>query len=123
MVKVADIPNKGRGLCTDFFIKEGAIVEVSPAIITEKCDEEHISNTVLDNYWYVWDADKGQSAFALGCGSLFNHSYDPNCKYTRNFESKEIIFTAIRDIQPGDELTINYMQGYPNEKVWFDAVE
>jgi SET domain-containing protein len=61
-------------------------------------------------------------AVALGYGSLYNHSYTPNARY--DDESPQIkIFTAIREIAAGEEITINY-NGEPSDEspVWFKVV-
>jgi SET domain-containing protein len=44
---------------------------------------------------------------ALGYGSLYNHSYHPNARYDDRGE-QTMVFTAIQDIAPGDEITVNY---------------
>lgn len=57
----------------------------------------------------------------LGLGSMFNHSvHDQNVGWTRSLDKEVLVYTALRDIQPGEELCINY------GKVWFldtDAAE
>lgn len=60
----------------------------------------------------------------MGHGSLYNHSYRPNAKYVRKVSEGVIDFVAVRDIEVGEEITVNY-NGYPgdNEPVWFDVVE
>ena len=46
-------------------------------------------------------------ALALGYGSLYNHSYNPNARYDDvGRQIKE--YSALRDIQRGEEITINY---------------
>ena len=46
-------------------------------------------------------------ALALGHGSLYNHSFRPNARYDDvGPQTKE--FTAMRDIAPGQEITVNY---------------
>jgi SET domain-containing protein len=72
----------------------------------------------LGNYVFVWEDNK--FAVALGYGSLYNHSYEPNAKYIR--KKDKILFQAIKDIKSGEEITINY-NGNPKsqDKVWFDV--
>ena len=60
---------------------------------------------------------------ALGFGSLYNHSYTLNARYEDvNGHMKN--YVAIRDIQAGEEVMINY-NGDANstEPVWFDVIE
>jgi SET domain-containing protein len=56
---------------------------------------------------------------ALGYGSLYNHSYDPNA--TTLERGDELVITATRDIAKGDEIFINYM-GTATDGVWFDVL-
>ena len=62
-------------------------------------------------------------AIALGFGSLYNHSYTPNACY-EDVSGHMKNYIAIRDIQAGEEVTINY-NGDANstEPVWFDVIE
>lgn len=53
-------------------------------------------------------------AIVLGLGSIFNHSaIHQNVGWFRNIGAQVITYVALRDIQPGEELTINY------GKIWF----
>lgn len=44
--------------------------------------------------------------------NLVNHSFEPNCKFEhsfqRSFDDTMTYLTPIKDIQPGEELTVNY---------------
>jgi SET domain-containing protein len=44
---------------------------------------------------------------ALGYGSLYNHSYSPNARYL-DVGRMTKAFISLRDIAPGEEITINY---------------
>jgi len=61
--------------------------------------------TGLASYCFEWG--EGTLALALGYGSLYNHSYQPNARYD-DPGGQSMVFTAIEDIAPGDEITINY---------------
>src|SRR3954466_229701 len=77
--------------------------------------------SVLSHYHFAWG--KGTGALALGYGSLYNHSYRPNARYWDvGPQTKE--FTALRDIEPGEEITVNY-NAEPDDttEVWFEVVE
>jgi SET domain-containing protein len=55
-------------------------------------------------------------ALALGLGSMFNHSTrDQNVGWIRNTETDVIIYTALRDIEAGEELCISY----GSARLWF----
>ena len=58
----------------------------------------------------------------LGYGSLYNHSYEPNARYDDRAPATKV-FTALRDIRAGEEITVNY-GGEPDSEaaVEFDVV-
>ena len=116
-------PDKGRGLFATRAFAVGATVEVCPVVILDRDEVDRIVETLLDTYYFGW-GDNGRGAIALGYGSLYNHSYEPNVRYLRDFESGHLQFVAIRPIRPGDELTVNY-NGDPTcrDPVWFDIRE
>jgi uncharacterized protein len=57
---------------------------------------------------------EGRSAIALGYTSLLNHAYTPNCDFIRHIDALLIDLVAARDIEPGEELTIDYQM-----TLWF----
>ncbi len=70
---------------------------------------------------YAWGL--GTVALALGYGSLYNHSYEPNARYEAS-RRRTKIFVALRKIATGEEITINY-NGEPGDRspVWFEILE
>ena len=121
MICVRTIGTKGRGVFAQRIIREGEILERSPVIVLPGGQWQNIERTVLFNYCYGWGED---SALALGVGSLFNHSYHPNAAYVRHLEEQVIDYVALRDIEPEEEITINY-NGDPNDMdpVWFAVLK
>jgi hypothetical protein len=67
--------------------------------------------SVLLDYGFEWGDDK--LAIALGYGSIYNHSYRPNAKVITG--RLALIFIAIRNINPGIEITHNY-NGSPRSR-------
>ncbi|OGE31569.1 hypothetical protein A3C59_02655 [Candidatus Daviesbacteria bacterium RIFCSPHIGHO2_02_FULL_36_13] len=112
------IPNSGRGVFAKENIKKGEIIEVAPILVL-------IYKDIVDTKWnllfeyYFWMDDF--IVLALGYGSLYNHSKNPNCKYKINREKKTITFTAIKDIKKDEEIVFNY-KGTTNPKtpLWFE---
>jgi SET domain-containing protein len=41
-------------------------------------------------------------------GTLYNHSYQPNAQFIRDYPRRLMNFVAVRPITPGEEITINY---------------
>ena len=105
LIEVKNIKGKGRGVFARTLIPEGTIFERVPLLVIPareilECDH---GNLLLG---YIFEYKK-QVALALGYGSLYNHSYHPNARYDdAGRQIKE--FSALRDIHPGEEITINY---------------
>ncbi|TCN02895.1 hypothetical protein EV581_1301, partial [Bacillus sp. BK006] len=85
---------------------------------------EYLEKTTLSYYYFRWGEDSSEGAIALGYGSLFNHSYSPNCVYYYNEEGLTIEFYAITNIKKGDEIKINYNgDPYDYSPLWFDIID
>jgi uncharacterized protein len=121
---IAPSGKKGRGIFTKKYIKKGTRIETAPVIIMSADEQQHLEQTLLYNYIFEWQPDgANMCCMALGWVPLYNHSYESNCEYYMDYEDNTIFIEAVRDIEPGEELTINYNGSWNNkDKVWFDAV-
>ena len=112
---------KGRGVFCNENIPKSTVIEVCPVIVCPPQDRSLIDQTFLYNYYFLWDEDLLSTAFALGFGSLYNHSYHPNARYETYYEEQIIRFIAIRDIPAHTEITVNYNYDPEDQtKVWFE---
>lgn len=119
-LKVGMTRRKGRGVFANRRIRKGEVIEVAPVIVISGRDAARIHKLNLFNHCYSWGVRGDQSALALGFGSLYNHSYDPNATYGHLFKRRAIVFRALRDIAPGEEITHNYNGSPKNQKpLWF----
>ena len=111
----------GRGVFAARHIEPGEIIEICPVLVFPKAQLPHVRQTVLEDYYFDWGNEGDYFAVALGYGSLYNHDYDANADYDMDFDAETIDVVCIRDIQPGEEITINY-NGFPGDrsKVWFE---
>lgn len=107
MLYVGQSEGKGRGVFTDSPIKRGEMIEMSPVIVFPKEDAVHIDKTKLTQYWFNWFGD-GSGVIGLGLLSLYNHSDEPNAEYIPFIVEEKMIISCIRDIEPGQEILINY---------------
>ena len=99
------VPGKGRGVFARQPIRRGAIIERAPVLLIPIKDfVGGLSNPTLKTYLYIWSKDK--VAVSLGYGTLYNHSYEPNAKYVHG--PNMLTYRALRDIDAGEEITINY---------------
>lgn len=87
-------PVSGRGVFTYSDIPEGSILEICPVIVIPKEQFKQIHTSVLHDYYFLWGETEEQCAIALGYGSLYNHSHEPNAKYLVDYEEKYIQFIA-----------------------------
>lgn len=108
-IEVKRVRGKGRGVFARRLIREGEIIERVPVIVLPL--DEGDTGTVLPAYCFTWS--RNSVALALGYGSLFNHSYTPNARYDDRGDRTKV-FSALRDIEPGEEITVNY-NGEPDD--------
>ncbi len=106
LIEIRQTSGKGRGVFARELIASGTVFERVPLLVIP-------AGEILDGGYsgflaaYIFEYRKGKVALALGYGSLYNHSYSPNARYDdAGKQIKE--FMALRDIQPGEEITINY---------------
>jgi SET domain-containing protein len=121
-ITVKRIKGKGRGVFARRRIRKGEVIERVPMIVmTAKEFEDEVSGSCLSNYCFAWG--RNQVALALGYGSIYNHSYAPNARY-EDVGPQTKLFRALRTIEPGEEITVNY-NGKPGSrsKVWFKVIE
>jgi uncharacterized protein len=105
---VEHFPGKGRGVVAQRAFRAGETIERPPVIVIPREQVALIRETRLVSYYYEWGEDCRQGAIALGYGSLYNHSYQPNARFVFRENEECLEFIALRDIQPGEEITINY---------------
>lgn len=122
---LAETQNKGRGVFTKTTIKGETIIESSPVIVMSGDDRKLLDKTLLHDYIFEWQPDGAQMCcMALGWLPLYNHSYVSNCEYFMDYDTETMYIQTVRDIAPGEELTINYNGDWNNtEKVWFDVAD
>lgn len=113
-------PLGGRGVFTAAAIPQGALIEICPVVVIPGGQLPLIDQTVIYNYYFLWGEEDEHCAMALGYGSLYNHSFEPNARYDADFEGLTFHFFALRDIEAGEEIVVNY-NGDPEDKdaIWF----
>jgi hypothetical protein len=127
LLRIARMGNRGRGVVADAHIGRGQLVERSPVLIIPQADRAATDGTVVFTYVFMWEhgsleedlyQHQGRAAIALGFTSLLNHSYSPNCEFIRHIDELVIDLVALRDIEAGEELTIDYQM-----TLWFTPEE
>jgi uncharacterized protein len=113
-VYAAPSPRHGRGVFAGRTIRRGEVLERCPILRIPARDRRLVQKTVLKTYLY--ERDRGAAAIALGLGSLYNHSFDPNAEFELQLAADVVVFRALRDIRPGEEVTISYSD---DSDLWF----
>jgi len=112
LIELKRLPKKGRGVFARGFIRAETVIERVPVVVVPRAEFEDLDQPgVLAEYCFVWS--ETSVALALGYGSLYNHSFTPNARYDDRPDRTKV-FIALRDIQPGEEITINY-NGTPED--------
>lgn len=110
----------GRGVFAGLPISKGDTIEIAPVLVLPKEELSIIHRTSLHDYYFLWGEKLDQCVIALGFGSLYNHAVSPNANFILDFDEKTIVFEAIKDIEAGQEVLVNY-HGEPGNKdpLWF----
>ena len=123
-LRIAEIPNKGRGVVTLKKIAKDTVVEHSPVIVMDAAARQLLDQTTLHDYIFVWGNNEDECCMAQGYVSIYNHAVGSNCEYFMNFDDNTMSIKTVRDIAAGEELTINYNGDWDNEEdVWFAVNE
>lgn len=122
-IYVAESPIGGRGVFAGKKIYKDDVIEVCPVLQMKVGEMEILDKTTLYDYYFLWENEDDTiktCAIALGFGSLYNHAAPSNADYEMDFEHLTIDIIAVRDIEAGEEITINY-HGDPNNAAptWF----
>jgi SET domain-containing protein len=105
-VEVRQVKGKGRGVFARRTIAKGEVFERVPVLVLPIEEIQSVDGwSGLAGYCFNWG--EGTVALALGYGSMYNHSFRPNAKYD-DIGRRTKVFSAIREIRVGEEVTINY---------------
>jgi hypothetical protein len=122
-VQVRMTQTMGKGCFALEKIEKNTVVESAPVILLHRDTFVNL-NTYndgthkLSEYPFGWGRD-GLVAFSLGYGGIYNHKVDPNLSWRPNYENESIQYTAVRDIEAGEELFIRYVPLYKLGDLWF----
>ncbi len=102
-IQVRPSPLGGRGVFAAKAIREGALLEECPVLVTEAYCEE------LGDYVVGWEAgEEGWYALPLGYGACYNHSNHPNAYWQTDESRVLMIIWAACDIAADEEILISY---------------
>jgi hypothetical protein len=115
---------KGRGVIAEELVPLGTIIDIAQVLVISEDDYYLLQNTLIYGYIFEWEEKEGhpQYALAMSPSEFINHSYEPNTEYELDYANKTIIFKTIKDIEPGEEVIMNYNgHGEQLAPVWFEV--
>ena len=116
---ISESEERGRGVFTGHPLSPEDIIEVCPLILLEAKDVSKVHETVLHDYYFVYPAAEGMACIALGYGSLYNHSSNPNADVDFDLDQQQIQIRCLRPIAAGEEVLIDYANGEEGKTLWF----
>jgi hypothetical protein len=101
------IPNSGDGVFALRSFKAGELISSSNVALRGPYQTLSDQDKCVV---FKWDKrlDPPSCAIADGFGSFFNHSNPSNATYDREVDQNRMHFIAAKDIDAGEEITINY---------------
>jgi len=119
-VRMGTVERRGRGMFARRKFLKGELIERAPVIALNEKQWPFAQKTILSDYAFDWGEHDEQAAIALGYVSIYNHSYSPNAQLEELLDELMMEVVAIRDIEPDEEITINY-NGDPakQDPLWF----
>lgn len=102
----------GIGVFARRRFEAGDIIERVP-LVAFPDDQMHFARmpgTMMHRYAMPGSPDPDHSSWMGGYGTFYNHQPDPalfNARWS-NLNERTLVFIAVRDIEPGDEITFDY---------------
>ena len=119
---LSEIDGKGRGVFIMEDLDPNNLIEICPLIIIPKKQVPVIHETILHDYYFLYNEEAGNACIPLGFGCLYNHSNNPNARVAFDFDEKCIHIISIKSINSGDEILIDYTSG-EERALWFEIKE
>ena len=83
------------------------IIEVCPTLSDDK---SNFTQSIIKDYLFQCNQDK--SVLSLGYCGLYNHRDDNNASWIVADDNSTVTVYAIKDIKKGEEIMVNYGNGY-----------
>lgn len=103
----------GWGVFARRNIKKYSLLEENPIIVVDIEKMRGIDECLA----YAYGFSDTQVMIGLGFASLYNHSFNPNAEWKKDYLNMTIEHFAIEDIKAGEEILINYGEEYVNFEV------
>lgn len=101
-IQKSSLHGYGVFACKDFVADY--VIEECYALIIQSDDVE-----LLKDFTFAWPAGpKNTFALALGYGSMYNHSENPNAEFDYDISNQLILIKAMKPIKEDEEIFISY---------------
>jgi SET domain-containing protein len=119
-VRMGVVDGHGRGMFATRRFMKGELIERAPVIPIDEKKWPSAAKTILSDYAFDWGEKDEHAAISLGYISIYNHSYSPNAQLEQMEDELMMEIIAIKDIEHGDQIMINY-NGEPSNQdpLWF----
>lgn len=115
-------PDKGRGVFAANGAHAGDMIEICPVLVIAAEEVQHIDKTTSFEYYFLWEAGKGNACIPLGLGAMYNHDRQPNAEVELDIPERWMYVKCIRNIDAGAEVCIDYLAGnHGKSRLWFDT--
>jgi len=94
------------------------LIEICPLIIIPKDQVSKVHDTIIHDYYFLYDEEAEDACIPLGYGCLYNHSRTPNARIAFDYDAKCIHVISTSLIKSGEEVTIDYTAG-EDRALWF----
>lgn len=112
----------GLGIFSPFYIEKDTLLmeykgEIIGKCMSDKRERLYKKNNIDSVYMFAISEDLIIDATLTGNKARYiNHSCRPNCEAIHSIRDQSIKYCTIRDILPGEELTINYNMSQDNNE-------
>ncbi len=115
---ISESDHRGRGVYVSEDLEKDNLIEICPLIIIPTDQVAKIHDTVIHDYYFLYDDKAADACIPLGYGCLYNHSHQPNARVAYDYEERCIHIISMRSIKSGEEIFIDYTAGEDRE-LWF----
>lgn len=110
LVEVRDAGEMGRGVFAVSHIPADTLLFSDPVMLVplDQCPKGSVLDSIVFLWSEVMEDGLNLNAIVLGMGTMLNHSKSPNVIVWFEQDPDRVDFYALRDIEPGEQLTHDY---------------
>ena len=110
-IEVRDSKLHGLGVFACVDLLKGDVIERCFYLVIDDDDVQEVNR--LNDYLFTSPDVKSDYLCVLGCGMIYNHGTPSNAEWQiADDDNRFVEFTALSDIQAGDEILHDYGQDY-----------